>query len=465
MKRTALALASAFIALGISAAGPRMSQQIDSIIANTLPAGTDIAVMVYDLTSNSTVYAYREDRLCRPASITKVITSYTAASVLGLDFNFETRVRITGEIGPDSTLNGNVYLVGGLDPALTENDLMALAAGLKAKGIRRVNGNVYADVSIMDTVSWGPGWCWDDEPSSFQPYITPLMVHGGYIGVSVKPTTKGSAPTVSIYPPNSFIKVENRAVTGNESLGPLQITRDWMNHGNTVIITGNSKNNMATDLSVFKSDDFTFSLFLEYLGKQGVTYSSTGWEQCPDSAVTIATATHALTEVMHEALKESENRNADAMLLQTGRKIQPKGVSFDVAAKYESDWLRRATANSTRPFNVVDGSGLSMYDYLPASLFIDVLKLVYAKPELYKQFYNCMPVNGIDGTLKGRMKGTGIEGRIHAKTGSITGACSLAGYARGSDGHDYAFCIMNEGCIKLAASRKVQDEICLAICR
>jgi len=57
-------------------------------------------------------------------------------------------------------------------------------------------------------------------------------------------------------------------------------------------------------------------------------------------------------------------------------------------------------------------------------------------------FYNAMPIAGVDGTLKDRMKGTPAEGNVHAKTGSIAAARSLSGYVTTADGERLIFSIL-----------------------
>ena len=254
-----------------------VTESIDQIIYEGLPEGTDIALMVYDLTNDTTLYAYREKIMCRPASVQKVITSVTALSSLGADYKFRTTLRTQGSISKDSVLNGNLYLVGGLDPALTEHELRSMVASLKKAGVKRISGTLYADVSAMDSTYWATGWCWDDAPASFQPYISPLMVHQGFVGVEVKPTSKGQAPVVNIYPSNTYIKVVNKARTQDNTLGPLTITRDWMHNDNTIIIEGNCKRRQSTDLSVVGSADFTFALLRSiWMRPESATASMTG---------------------------------------------------------------------------------------------------------------------------------------------------------------------------------------------
>ena len=441
-----------------------VTESIDQIIYEGLPEGTDIALMVYDLTNDTTLYAYREKIMCRPASVQKVITSVTALSSLGADYKFRTTLRTQGSISKDSVLNGNLYLVGGLDPALTEHELRSMVASLKKAGVKRISGTLYADVSAMDSTYWATGWCWDDAPASFQPYISPLMVHQGFVGVEVKPTSKGQAPVVNIYPSNTYIKVVNKARTQDNTLGPLTITRDWMHNDNTIIIEGNCKRRQSTDLSVVGSADFTFALLRQYLDEAGIRYGKYDWGTCPVIARDLAEVTHDLPSIVKEALKESNNLFAEAMFLQTGRLQQPKEVSFKVAAKYLQNFVSRKFGMFSASYNIVDGCGLSQYDLCSPQFMVDMLSLIYKDNELFPILYKSMPISGVDGTLKTRMNDKTTINKVHAKTGSLTGTCTLAGYIRTADGRDLAFCIMNEGAVKMAPSRKVQDQICKVLC-
>jgi D-alanyl-D-alanine carboxypeptidase/D-alanyl-D-alanine-endopeptidase (penicillin-binding protein 4) len=455
------------LAVSMPAVGGNMDyviESIDQIIYEKMPEGTDIALMVYDLTNDTTLYAYREKIMCRPASVQKVITSVTALSSLGSDYQFKTTLRTQGSIGKDSVLNGNLYLVGGLDPALNEHELRSMVADLKKAGIKSINGTIYADVSIMDSTYWATGWCWDDAPASFQPYISPLMVHQGFVGIQVKPTVKGQAPEVSLYPANSIIKVVNKAVTQDNTLGPLSITRDWMHNDNTIIVEGNCKRRQSTDLSVVGSADFTFALFRQYLDEAGISYGKYGWGTCPVMARDLSVVSHGLPAIVKEALKESNNLFAEAMFLQTGRLQQPKEITFKVAAKYLQNFVSRKFGMFSSSFNVVDGCGLSMYDLCSPQFMVDMLTLIYRDAELYPVLYKSLPISGVDGTLKTRLNEKTTLNRVHAKTGSVTGSCTLAGYIHTADGRDLAFCIMNEGAVKMAPSRKVQDQICTVLC-
>ncbi len=441
-----------------------LTERIDQIIYEELPEGTDIALMVYDLTNDTTLYAYREKIMCRPASVQKVITSVTALSSLGSDYKFKTTLKTQGTIGNDSVLKGNLYLVGGLDPALNEHELRRMVGDLKKAGINRIDGTLYADVSIMDTMYWATGWCWDDAPASFQPYISPLMVHQGFVGVEVIPTSKGKAPQVNIYPANTHIKVVNKSLTLCDTLGPLTITRDWMHNDNTIIVEGNCRRRQSTDLSVVGSAEFTFALLRQYLDEAGISYGKYDWGRCPVMGRELSVVSHDLPSIVKEALKESNNLYAEAMFLQTGRLQYPREIKFKDAAKYLQNFVSRKFGMFSASFNIVDGSGLSMYDMCSPQFMVDMLSLIYKDQDLFKIMYKSLPISGVDGTLKTRLGNKTTLNKVHAKTGSVTGSCTLAGYIHTADGRDLAFCIMNEGAIKMPPSRSVQDKICTVLC-
>lgn len=441
-----------------------VTDAIDQIIYEGLPDGTDIALMVYDLTNDTTLYAYRENVLCRPASVQKVVTTVSALSQLGPDYSFVTLLRTRGSISADSILNGDLYLVGGLDPALNEHELRSMVTDLMKAGVKRINGTLYADVSAMDSTYWASGWCWDDAPSSFQPYISPLMVHQGFVGIQVRPTSKGQAPEVSLFPSNNSIKIINNARTQDSRLGVLTITRDWMKNDNTIIVEGNCTRRESKELSVVGSADFTFSLFRQYLDEAGISYGDYGWGTCPVMARDISVVSHGLPAIVKECLKESNNLFAEAIFLQTGRINQPKGVSFSSASKFMQNFVGRKFGMVSSSYNIVDGCGLSMYDMCSPKFMVDMLSYIYRDNTIYPLFYKSLPISGVDGTLKSRMSDKTTLNKVHAKTGSVTGVCTLAGYVHTADGRDLAFCIMNEGALKMAPSRKIQDKICTYLC-
>ena len=76
-----------------------------------------------------------------------------------------------------------------------------------------------------------------------------------------------------------------------------------------------------------------------------------------------------------------------------------------------------------------------------------------------------LPIAAVDGTLKDRMRGTPAENNVRAKTGTLSGVYSLAGYCTAANGNKLAFAILNQGVMKAAPARALQDRICIELCR
>jgi len=146
----------------------RLSSLIDgSSIINT----SNIGVMVYDLTADSTIFKYGERKTLRPASTMKLITAITAIDKLGGSYQFRTSLKYTGNVS-NNVLTGDIYCVGGFDPRFNADDMTAFVEGIRSLGIDTIRGSLVADKMMKDGDRLGWGWCWDDD----NPTLSPLLI-------------------------------------------------------------------------------------------------------------------------------------------------------------------------------------------------------------------------------------------------------------------------------------------------
>jgi D-alanyl-D-alanine carboxypeptidase/D-alanyl-D-alanine-endopeptidase (penicillin-binding protein 4) len=89
-----------------------------------------------------------------------------------------------------------------------------------------------------------------------------------------------------------------------------------------------------------------------------------------------------------------------------------------------------------------DGSGLSRYDYVTADALIGLLTHMWMDPAHAENFAATLPVSGRSGTLANRMKGTPADGRVRAKTGTMSNVRSLCGYVTTHEGEPLAFAML-----------------------
>ena len=125
--------------------------------------------------------------------------------------------------------------------------------------------------------------------------------------------------------------------------------------------------------------------------------------------------------------------------------------------------LIRQLGHNPKEYKIADGCGLSNYNYLSPALLVDFLKYAYSRTEVFRMLYKSLPVGGIDGTLKNRMKSAATFRNVHAKTGSFTAINTLAGYLKMKNGHEVAFAIMNQNVLSAAKARAFQDKVCEVI--
>jgi D-alanyl-D-alanine carboxypeptidase/D-alanyl-D-alanine-endopeptidase (penicillin-binding protein 4) len=85
-----------------------------------------------------------------------------------------------------------------------------------------------------------------------------------------------------------------------------------------------------------------------------------------------------------------------------------------------------------------DGSGLSRNDLISANTTVALLTFM-TKHKYFEQFRDALPIAGVDGTLRTRMRGTPAEGNLRAKTGSLSSVASLSGYVTTAAGEHLVF--------------------------
>ena len=145
--------------------------RLDSLTSDTLLRRTQLGLMVYDLAADSVIYSYGGQQTLRPASTMKLLTSVTALDLLGSRYDYRTSLYYQGRMA-DGVLEGDVWLVGGMDPLFDDTDLRIMAETLHRVGIDSISGRIMKDVTFKEDMLLGEGWCWDDD----NPQLTPLLI-------------------------------------------------------------------------------------------------------------------------------------------------------------------------------------------------------------------------------------------------------------------------------------------------
>jgi len=455
------------------AAQPTLHSRLNSLLGDDFFQRASIGVAVYDLTDQKMLYAHNEKRLCRPASNMKLVTAATALSVLTPDYSFKTGVYHTGVVDESGRLFGDIYLAGGFDPELKSADLDTLILRMKKAGIHSIEGNLYLDASMADSVFWGKAWSWDDDMEAFQPYLSPVPINKGVVKLKVIPASPGRAPVIKTEPESSFIRVVNRATTVWKSDIPTQNTlrfsRDLVDGCNRITVSGiipvSETNAYETTISLKNPRGYVLTLFAEKMSEQlpGSKIHVAGTMRVPANAQNLGYATHSMTEVLMRLNKHSDNLNAEMLLYALGyrQNAAPSSTGKGIAVVHQ---FTDQVGHHPKTYSMVDGSGLSNQNYLTPELLVAVLKHMYQSP-YFVLFRHSLPIAGEDGTLTNRMKNTAAHRKVTAKTGSLTGVSTLSGYVTASNGHLLAFSIMVQNFTERASyvAAYYIDSICEAL--
>lgn len=440
-----------------------LAERLERFISSAdLLETSEVGISVFDLTEDKSVYTYQDTKLYRPASIEKIITAVTALSELGSNYQYHTRLAYTGTLSKDSILYGNLYVIGGFDPEFMEEDMDRLTEAVHRAGIRFVRGALVGDVSMTDSIYWGSGWSWDDTPYYFQPYLSPLMLNRGCVNVTVIPGDKGGKPKVKVLPESDYYIVDNQAESYVVGAGKLDVTRNWLSNGNIIRVKGNVNRPTTETLNIYSAKgDFFLQTFAYQLRKKGVSVEEIKYDVCPEEHVLLCTVSRPFDLVLKRALKKSDNLAAESIFYSlAAHRLERPFVGYEDARKVIYQFMRDSIGGVPEDYNIVDGSGVSLYNYISPDLLMRYLKYAYNRQNVFNPFYDALPIAGVDGTLCFRMRKGRVFRNVRAKTGTVTGVSSLAGYVKASDGHLLAFIIINQNVLKGKEARIFQDKIC-----
>ena len=205
--------------------------------------------------------------------------------------------------------------------------------------------------------------------------------------------------------------------------------------------------------------DFTAAL-MHALDEAGITYYGVPTTAVlPPRAVLVGTCSHSIDQILSKMLKKSDNFYAEALFYQLGRRRGAVYPSGKESARCIERFIAELGLNPS-DYRIADGSGLSLYNYLTPEVLVETLRYAYRSDNLYSYLTVALPLAGCDGTLERRMTSGNAYANVRAKTGTVEGVSTLAGYATAANGHMLCFAIMNQGILKQSTARKFQDRVC-----
>lgn len=223
-------------------------------------------------------------------------------------------------------------------------------------------------------------------------------------------------------------------------------------------------NPILSPLLVGRKDVF-IDRFMQELREAGIVVDAfTGQGRKPDDAFCICRRFHTIDQVLMRMLKESDNLYAESMFYQIGAASGSQPATAHSARSVMNRLIEKVGLDPKR-YNIADGSGLSLYNYVTAELEVRLLRYAFKNNNIYLHLHPSLPQAGTDGTLRKRMTSPFTQGNVYAKTGTLSGISSLAGYCTAANGHRLAFAIINQGLLHGRNGRSFQDRVCTILCQ
>jgi serine-type D-Ala-D-Ala carboxypeptidase/endopeptidase (penicillin-binding protein 4) len=465
---------------------PRM---IDSMVSAPEFRTALWGVLIVDPEAHDTLYAHNAAKLFIPASNQKIVSGSVMLEQLGPDFRFRTTLAAQGTIA-NGTLTGDLAVIGRGDPTMSDRmmkgDAMAplrgIADSLLQRGIRRITGNIVALGDAFPGPVAGAGWPWDQLDGASFAGVDELLFNEGLSFIRVRPGTNiGDVGVVETRPSRRFPSVRVEATTiardttpppatggagrGGRSATGTRVSAYHDTLTSAVIVRGQIAVGDSATITFPQHDPNTaFAAALaEALAERGIAVDRqvTAWTQDAraDSLFTVLSV--PLREIMPAVMKPSQNQIAEVFLRALGLERAGVGTADSgrrVIERQFAEWKIPSDA-----FVVRDGSGLSRSDLISPEAIVSILEAMRRSPN-FGVFFESLPIAGVDGTIRTRMRDTPAQGNLRAKTGTLSMVRSLSGYVRTADGRLLEFSMLcNNWTTPQAAVDRVQDTIGAAL--
>lgn len=451
-------------------------KEINKLIQDNNFLTANIGLVVKSLKNGETLYSTNENKLFVPASNMKLFTTAAALEILGSKYRFNTSFYVNGEVSY-STIYGDFVIKGSGDPTFSGrfyngNIFKALdnwVDSLIDMGITSIRGNIVADDNLFDDNNYGIGWSRDYESYWYAAPSGALSFNDNCVDIMLFYNKALDSIIVRHTPEIRGINIINEVipVSPGEASTNIDIFREP--NSNKIKIFGTfsrTSDTLRTYASVYNPTYFLLNVLKNRIEARGIKV--VGYAVDIDDynkSIDYDNAIHLfsyqspyLYEIIKVINKGSQNFYAEQLLRGLG--IEKRGFgSIENGVNACEEWYSLVGLNPEHIL-MYDGSGLSSLNKVTPNQIIKLLEIMY-KSKNFPFFFNSLPIAGIDGTLSRRMKNSVAENKIRAKTGFISFARNLSGYAVTMDNEDIAFSILvNNFNVPVKLVENLQDNIC-----
>jgi len=456
----------------------QMAIQVQSLLERKGSRAIRWGVCIARVDTGEVLFSYHPDDLLLPASNRKLFVTALALDRLGPDFRFSTPLYLSSPAGQDGRVSGDLIVRGAGDPTFLNprfhhgsmiSPFQEWVETLRSRGLREIEGDLVVDGSGFDSGErLADGWIKDYETAEYAPRVSAICIAGNRVAVGVRPAAEtGQPPGISLVPANSVVRIDNQAITGPARCADtIEIVRAE-NGPDHLIVRGRiarTAEEQSQRVPLEQPGLVAGEVFRSLLEKKAISVRGGVRALNGDHATSLTSSVMVaqyqsppLREIIAVTNKHSDNYCAE-QLFQAVAFAKTGRASYANAKKYEEEFLAEIGVLPDAA-NFEDGSGLSRLNLVSPRAVVRLLCHMAAH-KYAADFTDSLAVAGRDGTLAGRM-GRRAQGHVRAKTGLLSMASCLSGYAETRSGVTVAFSILANDCAgRIGEATSVQDRIC-----
>ncbi|HLP98007.1 MAG TPA: D-alanyl-D-alanine carboxypeptidase/D-alanyl-D-alanine-endopeptidase [Sideroxyarcus sp.] len=409
-----------------------------------------IAVDVREVSKHAPLISLNAKRAMNPASTMKLLTTYAGLDLLGPAYTWKTEAYIDGEL-KDGVLNGNLILKGYGDPKFTIEQFWLWLRELRARGLREIRGDLVIDRSYFDLPAYDPAAFDNDPVRAYNVGPDALLLN--FNTLRLRYTPNGNGMKIDTEPQLDGLKLDNQLAPSLPS-GNCDGWDDTIliqTDGDNVRLQGGYPSDCGErehNLSILPHTRYIESLFRAVWQEVGGTLKGGLREAAtPTSAQLFSThRSEPLSGIIRDINKFSNNVMARQLFITlASTSYRPSlaaewgmtAVSLNTERSIETvhDWLQRQHLNFPE-LVLENGAGLSRKERISAQHMAQLLQSASDHP-LSSELQSSLPILGVDGSVKKRLKESPAASHAHLKTGTLEGVKTIAGYVRSKHGKEW----------------------------
>ncbi|HZW86189.1 MAG TPA: D-alanyl-D-alanine carboxypeptidase/D-alanyl-D-alanine-endopeptidase [Gallionella sp.] len=407
-----------------------------------------VGIEVREVNARKSLISVNVTQPMNPASTMKLLTTYAGLDILGPSYNWKTEAWLAGKL-ENGTLYGDLVLKGYGDPKFTVEQLWLWLRELRGRGLREIRGDLVLDRSAFESEPFDPGAFDNDPTRAYNVNPDALLLNFNAIRLHLIPDDE--KVVVLTEPELAGITLENHVTRVTQ--GDCENWNDAVGaqlSGTRLLVQGpfSAACGERTEyVNLLPHPEYVSALFRALWQELGGTLSGTSrGGTVPASATLFATHTsQPLSELIRDINKFSNNVMARQLFLslsaptpssgETGGETVMLPASPLRSSQIVHEWLEQKQLDFPE-LVLENGAGLSRKERISARSMTLLLQAAQDGP-LQAEFEASLPIVGVDGSMKKRLKQSAAANHAHLKSGTLEGVKTVAGYVQSRSGKQW----------------------------